>query len=206
MAEWARKEMSKHSPRMLLEAGQAIATFSSRHWVHGIDVPTTVLVTTRDSAVLPAGQFRLATRDPALPREPHRRRARGVHRIPTSAARSPTRASTCSTGSSNRHSGSGRRATIPRPRPAIDPRDPWTEQNPARHGSPASLERRHPPEQLAGVGRDPLGVELAIERASTLTTSRPASPEPAKRSSAMSLAASQTACRHRSAGAPPRST
>lgn len=64
MAEWARKEMSKHSPRMLLEAGQAIATFSSRHWVHGVDVPTTVLVTTKDSAVLPAGQFRLATAIP----------------------------------------------------------------------------------------------------------------------------------------------
>lgn len=64
MAEWARREMSKHSPRLLLEAGQAIATFSSKDWVHGIDVPTSVLVTTRDSAVLPAAQFRLASSIP----------------------------------------------------------------------------------------------------------------------------------------------
>ncbi len=79
MAAWARREMSKHSPRMLLEAGQAIATFSSKDWVHGIDVPTSVLVTTRDSAVLPSGQFRLAERDSQRARQPARRRPRGVH-------------------------------------------------------------------------------------------------------------------------------
>jgi 3-oxoadipate enol-lactonase len=64
MAAWARREMSKHSPRMLLEAGQAIATFSSKDWIHEIDVPVSVLVTTRDSAVLPAAQFRMASAVP----------------------------------------------------------------------------------------------------------------------------------------------
>lgn len=61
MAVWARREMSKHSPRMLLEAGQSLATYSSRDWLHEVDVPTSVLVTTRDSAVLPMAQFRMAT-------------------------------------------------------------------------------------------------------------------------------------------------
>ncbi len=64
MAVWARKEMSKHSPRMLLEAGQALATYSSKDWLHGVDVPTSVLVTTRDAAVLPMAQFRMATTIP----------------------------------------------------------------------------------------------------------------------------------------------
>jgi len=64
LAEWARKEMSKHSPRMLLEAGQSVATYSSKDWLHRVDVPTSVLVTTRDSAVLPAAQFRMATEIP----------------------------------------------------------------------------------------------------------------------------------------------
>lgn len=64
MASWARREMSKHSPRMLLEAGQAIANYSSKHWLHEVDVPTSVLVTTRDAAVQPAAQFRMATAIP----------------------------------------------------------------------------------------------------------------------------------------------
>ena len=64
MAVWARKEMSKHNPRMLLEAGQSLATYSSKDWLHTVDVPTSVLVTTRDSAVVPAAQFRMATAIP----------------------------------------------------------------------------------------------------------------------------------------------
>lgn len=64
MAVWARKEMSKHNPRMVLEAAQSLATFSSKGWLSGVDVPTSVLVTTRDSAVLPMAQFRMATTIP----------------------------------------------------------------------------------------------------------------------------------------------
>lgn len=60
MTDWARREMSKHSPRMLLEAGQALATYSSRDWIGGIDVPTSVVITTQDTAVTPTGQFRMA--------------------------------------------------------------------------------------------------------------------------------------------------
>lgn len=64
MAAWGRSEMSKHSPRHLLEAGHALATYSSRPWIHEVDVPTTVLVTTRDTAVQPEAQFRMATSIP----------------------------------------------------------------------------------------------------------------------------------------------
>lgn len=64
MAVWARKEMSKHSPRMLLEAGQSLATYSAKAWLQEVDVPTSVLVTTKDSAVLPRAQFRMATTIP----------------------------------------------------------------------------------------------------------------------------------------------
>jgi 3-oxoadipate enol-lactonase len=60
MAAWARKEMSKHSPRLLLEAGHSIATYSARDWLARVDVPTSVLVTTHDSAVAPVAQFRMA--------------------------------------------------------------------------------------------------------------------------------------------------
>lgn len=64
IAAWGRSEMSKHSPRHLLEAGHALATYSSKHWLHEVDVPTTVLVTTNDTAVQPEAQFRMATSIP----------------------------------------------------------------------------------------------------------------------------------------------
>lgn len=59
-AQWARKEMSGHSVRMLLEAGLAISTYSAKDWVHEIDVPTSVIVTENDNAVSPQAQLRLA--------------------------------------------------------------------------------------------------------------------------------------------------
>jgi len=38
MNVWAMQEMRRHDPRMLLEAGNAIATFNSRRWLHEVDV------------------------------------------------------------------------------------------------------------------------------------------------------------------------
>jgi len=64
LARWARSEMTRHDPRAVLEAGHAIAMFSSRRWVHEIDVPVSVLVTTRDRAVDPVAQSRLAAAIP----------------------------------------------------------------------------------------------------------------------------------------------
>jgi hypothetical protein len=52
--------MGRHNPRAILEAGHAIGTYSAKHWVHEIDVPTSVLITTRDRAIDPTAQSRLA--------------------------------------------------------------------------------------------------------------------------------------------------
>lgn len=60
MRVWSAQELRRHDPRMVLEAGNAIATFSSRRWIRQVDVPTAVLVTSRDRAVNPAEQLRLA--------------------------------------------------------------------------------------------------------------------------------------------------
>ena len=60
MSRWARQEMSGHNVRMVLEAGQAIGTFSSKSWAGDINIPSTVLITLNDTAVLPRAQFRLA--------------------------------------------------------------------------------------------------------------------------------------------------
>jgi pimeloyl-ACP methyl ester carboxylesterase len=59
-ARWARSEMVRHDPRAILEAGHAIGTYSSKHWIHEVDVPTSVLITTRDRAIDPTAQSRLA--------------------------------------------------------------------------------------------------------------------------------------------------
>jgi pimeloyl-ACP methyl ester carboxylesterase len=59
-AGWARSEMARHDPRAILEAGHAIGTYSSKHWIHEVDVPASVLITTRDRAIDPTAQSRLA--------------------------------------------------------------------------------------------------------------------------------------------------
>lgn len=57
---WAQAELRRHDPRMVLEAGTAIANFSSKGWAPNIDAPTTVMVTELDTAVKPLAQRRLA--------------------------------------------------------------------------------------------------------------------------------------------------
>jgi 3-oxoadipate enol-lactonase len=42
-----------------MEAGQAIGSYNARRWIGEVDVPTTVLLTTKDRAVSPAEQHRL---------------------------------------------------------------------------------------------------------------------------------------------------
>jgi hypothetical protein len=45
---------------MILEAGHAIGQYDARRWIGDIDVPTAVVVTARDRALLPAQQAKLA--------------------------------------------------------------------------------------------------------------------------------------------------
>ena len=56
---WAVEEVARHDWRMVLEAGRAIGSFSSRPWLKDVDVPTSVLITMRDRIVPVRRQARL---------------------------------------------------------------------------------------------------------------------------------------------------
>ena len=56
---WAASEMRRHDPVKLMEAGQAISSYNARRWIGEVDVPTTVVVTSRDRAIVPADQRKL---------------------------------------------------------------------------------------------------------------------------------------------------
>jgi 3-oxoadipate enol-lactonase len=57
---WARAEMGRHEWRTVMEAGVSFGNYSARRWIADIDVPTAVLVTTRDRAIPPFEQVRMA--------------------------------------------------------------------------------------------------------------------------------------------------
>ena len=56
---WARAEMGRHSARMVMEAGVAMSNYRAK-WINKIDVPTSVLVTTKDRAIPPIAQAQMA--------------------------------------------------------------------------------------------------------------------------------------------------
>ena len=47
-------------PATIMQAVRAVIRFSSHDWVASIDVPTAVLITTRDQLVPPSRQYKLA--------------------------------------------------------------------------------------------------------------------------------------------------
>src|SRR4051812_3059776 len=49
---WASGEMRRHSPRMVMEAGIAMSNYRAK-WIDKIDVPTAVVITTKDRAIPP---------------------------------------------------------------------------------------------------------------------------------------------------------
>ena len=51
LSEWARTEMARHDWRHLLEAGAELGRFDATPWLSSIDVPTSVVVTERDTAI-----------------------------------------------------------------------------------------------------------------------------------------------------------
>lgn len=53
-------EIAGHDPAAVLQAAAAVASFSSHAWVHEVDVPTAVVITTRDDVVPPSRQRKLA--------------------------------------------------------------------------------------------------------------------------------------------------
>lgn len=59
MSRWAGAEFRRHDTRMVTEALAASCNFDSRKWLNTVDVPTTIVVTTKDRAVPPQEQLRL---------------------------------------------------------------------------------------------------------------------------------------------------
>ena len=60
LRQWMARELAGHDPGVLLEAMRAVGRFSSHEWIGGVDVPTAVVVTTRDRVVSPSRQYKLA--------------------------------------------------------------------------------------------------------------------------------------------------
>src|SRR5260221_10373614 len=56
---WAQAEMRRHSVRMVMEAGIAMGNYRAK-WISKIDVPTAVLVTTKDRAIPAIAQAQMA--------------------------------------------------------------------------------------------------------------------------------------------------
>ena len=63
--ERVRREMAGTDPATVMQAMRSVIRFSSRDWASNINVPTAVVVTTRDTLVAPWRQRRLAASIPA---------------------------------------------------------------------------------------------------------------------------------------------
>ena len=57
---WVVEEMHRNDWKAVLEAGNALGRYDARGWIGEVDVPTAVVVTTRDGVVAPARQLALA--------------------------------------------------------------------------------------------------------------------------------------------------
>lgn len=58
---WAAQQIADHDWRSILEAGSALGRFDSRKWLPEVDVPTSVVITTKDQVVAPSRQQLLAS-------------------------------------------------------------------------------------------------------------------------------------------------
>ena len=71
LADWAARQIASHDWRHILEAGSAIGDFDSRPWLHELQVPGAMIVTTNDKVVAPHRQEELVA-SLALPTVTHR--------------------------------------------------------------------------------------------------------------------------------------
>jgi 3-oxoadipate enol-lactonase len=60
LRQWVREELRRGDPRRILEAAAELGRFSSRTWIHGVDVPTSVIVAMNDQLVPVRRQLKLA--------------------------------------------------------------------------------------------------------------------------------------------------
>jgi pimeloyl-ACP methyl ester carboxylesterase len=59
-ATWMLGELMRHEARQVAEAGRELGRFDSRPWLDTVEVPTAMVLTSRDTAVSPAKQRELA--------------------------------------------------------------------------------------------------------------------------------------------------
>jgi len=64
LRERVHEEFAGHQPATIIQAARALGTFSSHDWIGQVDVPSAVLVTTRDELVPPERQRKLAASIP----------------------------------------------------------------------------------------------------------------------------------------------
>jgi 3-oxoadipate enol-lactonase len=62
LGRWGAEEMRGHHPRSVIEASRELSVYDAQSWIGDIDVPTALVLTTRDNAVEPLWQLRLARR------------------------------------------------------------------------------------------------------------------------------------------------
>ena len=74
---WAVEQVRRNNPAAILQAGAALSAFDSRSWIGEVDVPTSVVITTRDEVVAPARQRNLAE---AIP-DAHVEEVGGTHAV-----------------------------------------------------------------------------------------------------------------------------
>src|SRR5436305_5026435 len=60
LSRWAVEELRRSSPTVALQAMSTLGRFSSHEWIDEVDVPTAVVVTTKDRFIAPARQIKLA--------------------------------------------------------------------------------------------------------------------------------------------------
>lgn len=60
LGNWAREQARLNDLRTMLEAGHDVASYDATNWISSINVPTAVVLTTRDETVLPHRQRQLA--------------------------------------------------------------------------------------------------------------------------------------------------
>ncbi len=60
LGNWAREQARLNDLRIMLEAGHVVASYDAREWISTIDVPTAVVLSTRDETVPPHRQQQLA--------------------------------------------------------------------------------------------------------------------------------------------------
>jgi diacylglycerol O-acyltransferase len=81
-ARWVLGEQGRSDPALLVQAAAALNAFDATGWITEVDVPTSVIITTRDRTVPPDRQWQLAR---AIPGAEHSTVAWG-HRACVEAA------------------------------------------------------------------------------------------------------------------------